>query len=77
MQEQGLNEEILIIALKEIEQEIRHDGICPKEKAQLFHQLGTIQGLMGDYTQQKFAWEEAKRLDPNNQMIKSSLKSLK
>jgi hypothetical protein len=76
MQEAGLSEDVLIIVLKEIEQEIRHDGICPKEKAQLFHQLGAIHGLMGDYPQQKFAWEEAKRLDPNNQMIKSSLKSL-
>ena len=77
MQEQGLNEEILIIVLKEIEREIRYDGICPKEKAQLFHQLGAIHGLMGDPHQQKIAWEEAKRLDPNNQMITSSLKSLK
>jgi len=77
MQEQGIGGEVLIIVLKEIEQEIRNDGICPREKAQLFHQLGAIHGLMGDHPQQKIAWEEAKRLDPDNQMIQSSLKSLK
>ena len=76
MQEAGLSKDILIVVLNEIEEEIRNDGICSKEKAQLWHQLGAIHGLMGDHPLQKIAWEEAKKLDPKNQMILSSLKSL-
>jgi hypothetical protein len=77
MQKEWLSEEILIIVLKEIESEIRYDGICPSEKALLFHQLGTVHGLMGDYSQQKIAWEEAKKLDPKNHIIILSLEGLK
>jgi len=77
MLEFGIKAEILLIVLHEIEEEIRTDGISQQKKALLYHQLGSVHSLMGDKEQQKFAWEEAKRLDPNNQMIKSSLKSLK
>ncbi len=66
----------LLEVLEEVESEIRNNGIGSKEQAMLYHQLGSIHGLMGDSCQQQFAWRQAQKLDPENKIILSSLKSL-
>ena len=66
----------LLEVLEEVESEIRNNGTTKQEQAMLYHQLGSIYGLMGDSSQQNFAWRQAQRLDPNNEIILSSLKSL-
>jgi len=76
MLESGVEAEILIAVLHEIEEEIRVDGICYQKKAILYHQLGSIHSLMGDKEQQKVAWQQAQKLDPDNDFIRNSLKSL-
>lgn len=77
MLEFGIEPELLITVLHEVEDEIRADGICHQKKAMLFHQLGTIHSLMGDKDQQKVAWQQAQKLDPDNVFIGNSIKSLK
>ena len=67
----------ILEVLQEVETEIRNDGICPQQKALLYHELGSIHGLMGDKNQQKGAWQKALELDPRSEMIMASLKSLK
>lgn len=76
MLECGIAPETILLALEEVEKEIRNNGKCLKERAWLFHQLGSIHGLMGDLAQQKDAWEQALKLDPDNETLKASLKSL-
>ncbi|MCX6744364.1 MAG: hypothetical protein NTX82_02475 [Candidatus Parcubacteria bacterium] len=66
----------LLEVLEEVETEIRNNGTNKKEQAMLYHQLGSIYGLMGDSSQQTFAWRQAQQLDPENEIILSSLKSL-
>ena len=72
----NVGRETVLSVLQEVENEIRRDGICTKEKALLFHQLGSIHGLMGEKKQQEFAWQQALKLDPGSEMIRASLKSL-
>jgi len=67
---------ILFTVLEEVESEIKLNGISLQEKAGLFHQLGSIYGLLGDEIKQKNAWQQAQNLAPNNEMIRASLKSL-
>ena len=62
--------------LSEIQEDIRLNGVCPKEKALLLHQLGSVYGLLGNHQEQKNAWEQALQLDPHSRMIKLSLQSL-
>ena len=76
MLECGIEPGLLIVVLQEIEAEIRADGVCHEKKAMLFHELGSIHGLMGDEEQQKAAWQQAQKLDPDNKIINASLKSL-
>ncbi|OGY41434.1 MAG: hypothetical protein A2Y82_00765 [Candidatus Buchananbacteria bacterium RBG_13_36_9] len=77
MLESGIKAETLLIILHDIEEEIRADGISQQKKALLFHQLGSVHSLMGDKDQQKFAWRQAEKLDPDNDFIRNSVKSLK
>jgi len=71
-----VDQETLLIVLEEVKSEIRFNGICAKEKAQLFHELGSIHGLLGNSAEQRGAWEEALKLDPDNYIVKLSLKKL-
>ena len=68
--------EQLQIVLGEIQEEIRVNGTSPKEKALLFHQLGSVQGLLGNHQEQWAAWQQASELDPDSEMIRLSLQSL-
>lgn len=72
----NIDPELLLVVIKEVENEIQQDGICRKDKAWLFHQLGSLYMLIGDPRQQKHAWKQALELDPDNEMIRASLKSL-
>ena len=67
---------VILETITEIEEEIRNNGICSVKKAMLYHQLGSVHGLMGDKRQQKNAWQKALELDPANEMVRDSLKSL-
>ena len=68
--------EVIIQVLEEVEQEIKNNGISSKEKAFLFHQKGTLLGLMGQAEQQKRAWLQAQELAPDCMIIRTSLQSL-
>ena len=67
---------ILLATLAEIEEEIREKQ-SPKEKASLYHELGSIHGLMGDKRQQEVAWQKALELDPESVIFQLSLVRLK
>ncbi|MBN1326042.1 hypothetical protein JW977_03650 [Candidatus Falkowbacteria bacterium] len=67
---------VLLDTLTEIEEEIRSNGHSNVEKARLFHQLGSIYGLMGEMNQQKFSWQKAVELDPQSKIFQQSLASL-
>ncbi len=68
---------VLLETLTEIEEEIRNNGHCQKEKARLYHELGSIHCLMGDQVQQETAWQRAVELDPQSTTFRQSLGSLK
>lgn len=68
---------VLLETMTEIEGEIRSNGHCTKEKAKLYHQLGSVHGLMGDKTQQEVAWQKAVELDPQSEIFRQSLVSLR
>ena len=67
---------VILKSLQEVKTEIRDNGVCSCEQASLLHQLGSLYGLLGKTEKQKQAWQNAQTLDPNNQMILSSLESL-
>jgi hypothetical protein len=74
---QGLiSPEELLLILTEIREEISANGVNSEEKASLFHQLGSVHKLLGNQEEQKTAWQQALQLDPDNFIIKTSLKSL-
>jgi hypothetical protein len=74
MAEQDLVDRTVILGvLQEVENEIRQDGVCPKERALLYHQLGSLWGLMGDRNQQRAAWQMAVDLDPQSEIFWQSL----
>lgn len=68
---------VLLDAMTEIEGEIRNNGHCQKEKARLYHELGSIHCLMGDKSQQEAAWLKAVELDPQSETFRQSLVSLR
>ncbi|MFC1598477.1 hypothetical protein ACFL2U_00485 [Patescibacteria group bacterium] len=72
-----IDQKTLLIVLEEVEQEIRVNGVNLKEKAQLFHELGSIHGVLGNTSEQQFAWQQALDLDPDNSIIRQSLQDLK
>ncbi len=71
-----LDPEVVLEVLSEIETEIRNNG-TDYQKALLYHQLGSVYGLMGEENQQKIVWQKGLELDPDNKIIRRSLKSLK
>ncbi|MBD3360061.1 MAG: hypothetical protein GF365_05155 [Candidatus Buchananbacteria bacterium] len=71
-----ISPEELRLILTEIREEISANGESSQEKASLFHQLGSVYGLLGNQEKQKSAWQQALQLDPGNITIKTSLKSL-
>ncbi len=71
-----VSREVLLQVIVEIKGEIRCNGISRQEKAQLFHGLGSIYGLIGQKAEQKSAWQQAQELDPESEIIRASLKSL-
>ena len=77
MQQNKIDQETLLIVLQEVETEIRLNGVNAKEKAQLFHELGSIHGLLGNDCEQQFAWQHALELDPDNIIVRKSLQNLK
>ncbi|OGY42811.1 MAG: hypothetical protein A2Y67_03750 [Candidatus Buchananbacteria bacterium RBG_13_39_9] len=68
--------EVIIQVLQEVLQEITNNGISPREKAFLFHQKGSLLGLIGQAEQQKEAWLQAQILAPDCRIIRVSLQSL-
>ena len=66
----------LLIVRADILEEIRCNGISKEWEAMLYHQLGTVQGLLGHENQQKAAWQNALDLCPDNETIRQSLASL-
>lgn len=74
--DQGLYKRTLLKTLAEIWGDILKTGNSPEDEAWLYHQMGSIHGQLGNIEEQKKAWEKAKELDPENDMINSSLQSL-
>ena len=69
-------EEAVFFSLQEVQREIKSNGTSKKERALLFHQLGSLHMLLGNRSSQWIAWLKAIALDPKSSMIKESLKSL-
>lgn len=69
--------EIIRLVLQEVKEEIKNNGVNRCEQVNLLHQLGSLYGLLDKTEKQKEAWQKALELDPDNQMILSSLESLK
>ena len=67
---------IVIRSIAEVRRDILQGDLTQSEEAWLYHQLGALYGQLGDFGKQKQAWEKAKELDPESQMINSSLESL-
>lgn len=67
---------VIVKTLREVKTEIGNNGVCRCEQVSLFHQLGSLYGLLGKTEKQKQAWQNALALDPDNKMILSSLESL-
>lgn len=66
--------------LKQAVAEVRRDILAvdnsPQDEAWLWHQLGSLYGQLGNMEKQREAWEKAKELDPESDMITASLESL-
>ena len=67
---------VIVSSLQEVHSEIRRNGVSSREEGILYHQLGSLYGLLGKTKKQKKAWRKALVLDPDNKMILSSLESL-
>jgi len=67
---------VLVEIITEVETQIRSNSLNKGEKAQLFHELGSLYGMIGDLSQQKFAWQQAAQLCPDNDIIRQSLESI-
>lgn len=72
-----LSKDLLMVVLREVQNDLARKDISTKHRAQLHHQLGTIYGLLNDQEKQLESWQAALDLDPQNPTFRESLVGLK